>query len=289
MTDPVLVTGASSGLGLAIARELLGTGRRLVLTARGSSLWRFEAAGIRESDEVLVRALDVTDRDQRIAVVSEIDERFGGVDVLVNNAGLTYRSVVEHVSQEERLAQMDVNFLAPMHLVRLVLPSMRAKRRGRIVNISSVGGMMAMPTMSIYSASKWALEGMSEALWYEVRPWNVRVTLVEPGFIHSRSFENTRTTHDSQESIEHERDPYHAHYVNMAPFIERTMNLARATPERIARRVRRILEMERPPLRAPATADAHLFALMRRLLPRRLYHAVLYRMLPNVRNWGPGS
>ena len=286
-TAVTLVTGASTGLGLALARELLPTRRRLVLTARAPSLARFAAEGIVEDDRVLLRALDVTRAEEREAVVDEAERRFGGVDVLVNNAGVSFRSVVEHVHDDERLAQMDVNFLAPMELVRLVLPGMRERGRGRIVNVSSVGGMMAMPTMALYSASKWALEGATEALWYEVRPWNVHVTLVQPGFIHSGSFRNTRLTHDSALAAEDAHAPYHAHYVHMAPFIERLMELSRATPAAVARRVHRILRARRPPLRAPVTVDAHLFALMRRLLPRRLYHEVLYWNLPRIRGWGP--
>lgn len=282
-----LVTGASTGLGLALARELLPTRRRLVLTARADSLARFEAEGIVEDERVLLRALDVTSAREREAVVDEVERRFGRVDALVNNAGVSFRSVVEHVHDDERLAQMDVNFLAPMELVRLVLPGMRERRRGRIVNVSSVGGMMAMPTMALYSASKWALEGASEALWYEVRPWNVHVTLVQPGFIHSGSFRNTRLTHDSALSAGDAHAPYHAHYVHMAPFIERLMELSRATPTSVAKRIHRLLRVKRPPLRAPVTLDAHLFSCLRRALPRRLYHELLYWNLPRIRDWGP--
>ena len=277
MSDTVLVTGASTGLGLALARLLIEKGRhRLVLTARESSLPRFAAAGITESEDVWLRPLDVTDRGQRMRVVAEMDERLGGVDILVNNAGITFRSVVEHVNQAERLQQMDVNFLSPMHLMRLVLPAMRRKRRGRIINISSVGGMMAMPTMSIYSASKFALEGVSEALWYEVRPFGIHVTLVEPGFIHSPSFANTRYTLDSQTAMDQEQDPYHAHYEHMAPFIARTMDRSRATPERVAKTILKVIEARRPPLRVPATMDAHLFSLLRRpAAPQRVPRAPL--------------
>ena len=89
---------------------------------------------------------------------------------------------------------MDVNFRSPMELTRLVLPGMRAKRAGRIITVSSVGGMMAMPTMAAYSASKFALEGAHEALWYEVRPWGIRVSLVQPGFVHSDGFQKVRYT-----------------------------------------------------------------------------------------------
>jgi short-subunit dehydrogenase len=177
----VLITGASTGLGLATARAFIAAGGyRLLLTARERSMSRFADEGLRETDQVFLREMDVTSAEQRQSVTSEVEERWGGVDILVNNAGIAIRSVVEHVTDEERRTQMDINFLAPMELVRLVLPSMREKRSGRIINISSVGGMMAMPTMAVYSASKFALEGATEALFYEVRPWNIHVSLVQP-------------------------------------------------------------------------------------------------------------
>jgi hypothetical protein len=283
----VLVTGASTGLGLAIAREFLErTDFHLVLTARATSLPRFAAAGLGESERVWLRPLDVVVEEQREAVVAQIESRFGALDVLVNNAGISYRSVVEHVDPEDRRSQLEVNFVAPLELARRVLPGMRARRRGRIVSISSVGGMMAMPTMAVYSASKFALEGATEALWYEVRPFGVHVTLVQPGFIHSDGFTRVQTTRLSRWSSSHDDDPYHAHYANMEPFIARVMQRTRATPESVARTVRRVATMRSPPLRAPATWDARLFAQLRKWLPRSLYHRVLYAALPNVKSWG---
>jgi len=284
----VLLTGASSGLGLVIARQLLARGRyRLVLTARDSSLPRFAAAGVAESADVRLRALDVTHAAERRAVVAEADAEWGGVDVLINNAGVSYRAVVEHVNDAERLAQMDINFLGPMELARLVLPTMRAKRAGRILNISSVGGMMAMPTMAVYSASKFALEGATEALWYEVRPWNIHVSLIQPGFIHSESFRNVHFTELSRRAAEDASLAYAAHYRHMGSFIERMMRRVPATPERVARKVLKTMERRRPPLRVAATIDARLFGILRRILPRRLYHGLLYWNLPHVREWGP--
>jgi NAD(P)-dependent dehydrogenase (short-subunit alcohol dehydrogenase family) len=282
----VLVTGASTGLGLALARRLLATDHRLILTARPRSLPRFAEAGIVEDDRVHVRALDVTDATQRHAVVDEASDRWGGVDVLVNNAGVMYRAVLEHVSDAERVAQMDVNYLAPMDLIRLVLPRMREKRAGRILNVSSVGGMMAMPTMAVYSASKYALEGATEALYYEVRPWNIRVSLIQPGFIHSSAYQNVHFTVDSSHARDDVRAAYHAHYEHMGPFIARLMRLSRATPDKVAKTIVKTIRRRNPPLRVPATFDAHLFAWLRRLLSRRLYHWVLYRSLPEVRTWG---
>lgn len=282
----VFLTGASSGLGLALAHRLVRGPWRVVLSARAGSLDRLSQAGIAQSDRVEIVALDVTDAEQRRAAVARAIERFGRIDALVNNAGVAYRSVLEHVRDEERLAQMQVNFLAPMELVRLVLPAMRARRSGRIVNVSSVGGMMAMPTMAVYAASKFALEGASESLWYEVRPFGVFVTLLEPGFIHSTSFQNTVFTADSARSLRAADDPYHAHYEHMGPFVAKLMDWSRAGPDFVAGRVERALTMRSPPLRMSGTPDAFLFSMLRRMLPRRAYHTVLYRCLPNVSRWG---
>jgi len=282
----ILLTGASTGLGLAASKRLLETDHRLVLTAREGSLHRFAEAGIAESERVRLVALDVTSKQQRWSAVEQTMTAFGGVDALINNAGISYRSVAEHVTQRELLLQMSVNFHAPMEMIRLVLPHMRWQRWGRILNVSSVGGMMAMPTMGAYSASKWALEGMSEALWYEVKPWNIRVSLIEPGFINSGGFENVRFTGQSREGLSRVSDPYFTHYATMSAFIAKIMRRTLATSDSVGKTIVRTLERKHPPLRVPATLDAHLFALLRRLLPRRLYHAVLYRSLPGIRRWG---
>ena len=285
----VLITGASTGIGLATARALCGTGYRVILTARQSSLPRFASHAIEESEQVRIRPLDVTKEEEREAVLAEAERDWGGIDVLINNAGVSYRAVVEHVAEQERLAQMNVNFRSPMEMIRMVLPGMREKRAGRVITISSVGGMMAMPTMAAYSASKFALEGAHEALWYEVRPWDIRVTLVQPGFVDSDGFQKVRYTPESDRSEHELAEPYHEHYVNMGPFIARLMRMSKATPESVARVVIKTIRHRRPPLRVPATMDARVFAFLRRILPRSTYHWLLYRMLPNVHTWGPSG
>ncbi|HAV63100.1 MAG TPA: 3-oxoacyl-ACP reductase [Verrucomicrobiales bacterium] len=284
--EVVLLTGASTGLGLAISRELLRREFRLILTARSESMHRFSEAGIVENERVWLRPLNITHEAERRQVVAEADRHWGGVDVLINNAGVAFRAVVEHVEESQRRAQLDVNFRAPMELIRLVLPHMREVRGGRILNVSSVGGMMAMPTMAVYSASKFALEGMTESLWYEVRPWNIRVSLIQPGFIRSTSFQRTRYTDLSDAAQRTESDPYFPHYRHMSAFIARCMQRAGSTPEHVARVVMKTLDRRKPPLRVAGTMDAWLFDLVRRFLPRTLYHAILYRGLPRVNDWG---
>lgn len=283
----VLITGASTGLGLALAHRLLKHSRyRLVLTARDSSLARFEDEEIFESDRVLIRSLRVNTDQERREVIADVEKQWGGVDILINNAGVAYRSVVEHLEHHEIERQMEINFEAPLQLIRLVLPGMRQRRRGLIINVSSVSGMLAMPTMSPYSASKWALEGVTESLWYEVRPWNISVSLVQPGFIRSDSFQNTRLTEASKTAFDSSAEPYHQHYLQMDSLIAQFMRRAVATPESVAKKIHRVMKRGNPPLRVPVTIDAHLFYMMRRFFPRQVFHRLLYRSLPKIAKWG---
>ncbi len=283
----VLITGASAGIGLAIAQRLMSRKDLiLVLTARPSSLARFDDAGIEESDRVWLRPLEVTHEQNRIDLIAEIESELKGVDVLVNNAGITYRSVIEHVTEDELLHQMGVNFRGPIELARLVLPSMRAKKEGKILNVSSVGGMMAMPTMGAYSASKFAFEGASEALYYEVRPWNIQVSLLQLGFIRSDAFLKVPYTEHSRCASNNPHDAYFKHYDCMTSFIGSWMRRSLTSPEKVARRVERMIDRKRIPLRVKGTPDAVLFNLMRKTLPAPFYHWLLYHNLPCIRKWG---
>lgn len=286
----LLLTGASTGLGLALARKLIEeTAYRLVLTARHASLPRFAATGIVAGPRVRLIPLDVADAASRGAALAAIEGEWGGVDILVNNAGIATRAVTEHIANADIRQILAVNFLGPLELIRRVLPGMRERRRGRIITVSSVGGMMAMPTMAAYSASKFAIEGACESLWYEVRPWGIRVSLVEPGFINSDSFTHTLHTRRSARAVDDGDDPYHAHYEAMAGMIGRLMRRTWATPEHVASVIIRTIRAKDPRLRVRATPDALVFDYLRRWLPRTLYHRVLYAFLPNVRHWGAGG
>lgn len=281
----VLITGCGSGIGLALAHLFEKQNQyRVVVTARSKSLSILTKL-FQENDRFLIRELDVCDDHSRRHLVSEIIERWGCVDILVNNAGISFRSVVEHMSESDERLQMTTNYFGPMELIKLVIPSMRTKGRGKIINVSSVSGMLAMPTMASYSASKYALEGATESLWYEMRPFGVDVSLIQPGFIHSNSFQNVYYSDKSKTEESHE-GPYTEFYRSMAPFVEKLMGLSRSPPEKVAQLVLDVILTVRPPLWIPATFDAEFFYYLRRIFPRRLLSPFLFRCLPNVKKWG---
>jgi short-subunit dehydrogenase len=282
----ILVTGASSGIGLALARKLWrALDYRVIITARKTSCLRFSSEQFQNNERFLIRSLDVTIQREREYLISEINDRWGGVDILINNAGVSYRSVLEHMSEAEMQAQLATNFIGPIELIRLVLPGMRAREYGHVINISSVGGMMAMPTMSAYSSSKFALEGATESLWYELRPWNIRVTLMQPGFINSESFKKVALSSEARKSEYNTDDPYHRYYTNMTKFVERMMRISLTTPENVADRIIRVVRTRSSDLRIAVTTDAVIFGFLRRVIPRRIYHLLLYHCLPGITTW----
>lgn len=259
---------------------------QLVLTARASSLGRFQEAGLLPGARMWLRALDITDEEQRRRVVAEIERDLGGVDVLINNAGITYRTVAEYSTAAELTHQMAVNYEGPMALTALVLPSMRRRGRGRIIQISSAGGLVAMPTMGLYAASKFALEAASEAMYYELRPFGIQVSLVLPGFVRSTGYLNAIVGLPSRRATEDVADPYHAHFRHMDRMIYRLMRATRASPESIARRVLKLMRRRRAPLRVLATWDAALLWWFRRFAPQPVYVWMTYHLLPGIRSWG---
>ncbi len=174
-----LITGCSTGLGRHLAQAVLQHGHNVVVTARDAA--KVQDLVDAHADTGLALSLDVTDAAQVAAAVRQAEERFGGVDVLVNNAGYGYRAAVEEGDDAEVATLFATNFFGPVAMIKAVLPGMRAQRHGAIVNISSIGARISPPGSGYYSASKAALEGMSAALHKEVGPLGISVTVVEPG------------------------------------------------------------------------------------------------------------
>ena len=180
MSKPIwFITGASSGLGMACARYALEQGYAVVATARDASKLA-ELASL-APDRVLAHRLDVTAPGEAEAAVAAALARFGRIDVLINNAGYGIVGALEETPEAELRAQMETNFFGAARVARAVLPQMRTQRGGAIVNVSSLGGQLSFAGFSAYSASKFALEGLSEALAQEMAPFGVKVLIVEPG------------------------------------------------------------------------------------------------------------
>ncbi|MGO4490632.1 oxidoreductase [Arthrobacter sp. 2YAF22_2] len=174
-----LITGCSTGLGRALAQAVLARGHNAVVTARNVSTLQDIAAAF--PDTALALPLDVTDRDQISAAVQQARTRFGGVDVLVNNAGYGYRAAVEEADDADIRRLFDTNVFGAVDMIKAVLPDMRARKAGSILNISSIGARIKAAGSGYYSATKAALEGISGSLRNELQPLGIHVTVIEPG------------------------------------------------------------------------------------------------------------
>lgn len=197
-TEPPVwfITGCSSGFGLEMAKQVIERGYRTVVTARDLAKLRAYVA----SDQVLVLQLDVTQPGQVAAAVKAAEARFGGIDVLVNNAGIGYFAAIEEGDAAEVRKMFDVNVFGLTAMVQAVLPGMRRRRRGCIVNLSSLAGLRGMPALGQYNATKFAVEGLSDALRREIAPLGIQVMVVNPsGF---RTDWAGRSANESEHPIE---------------------------------------------------------------------------------------
>lgn len=180
MASPVwFITGCSSGFGEALAKRVLARGWRAVVTARDKT--RVEKLAFGAEDRALALDLDVTDAAQITSAAQAAEARFGRIDVLVNNAGYGYQAAVEEGDEDEIRAQFDANVFGLFAMTRAVLPGMRERRKGHVLNITSVAGIIGFPGSGYYAASKHAVEGWSDALAEEGRPLGIKVTCIEPG------------------------------------------------------------------------------------------------------------
>jgi NAD(P)-dependent dehydrogenase (short-subunit alcohol dehydrogenase family) len=170
------ITGCSTGFGRQIAKHVLELGYRVVVTSRNPD----DVRDLAELGEALVLKLDVTDKSQAEAAVKAAEDHFGGIDVLVNNAGIGYFAAVEESDEAEVRNMFDINVFGLCRMIHVALPGMRKRGKGFIVNLSSIGGLRSFPALGYYNSTKFAVEGVSEALWQEVEPLGIKVMLVEP-------------------------------------------------------------------------------------------------------------
>jgi NAD(P)-dependent dehydrogenase (short-subunit alcohol dehydrogenase family) len=241
------ITGASRGFGLEIARAALERGDAVVAAARDPQA---VIAALGEHEQLLAVALDVTVAAQAEAAVAAALTQFGQIDVLVNNAGRGLLGAIEETSEEEVRAVFAVNVDGLLTVTRAVLPSMRARRSGRIVNLSSVGGFAAWPGWGVYCATKFAVEGLSEALHAELLPFGVRVTIIEPG-----PFRTDFLDSSSLQRAAHTIEEYAASVGATREWADGTNHAQAGDPVKAAAAIIKVATSAEPPLRLQLGAD----------------------------------
>jgi NAD(P)-dependent dehydrogenase (short-subunit alcohol dehydrogenase family) len=241
------ITGASSGLGMAFARHAITQGYSVVATARTPA--RLAELVASATDQVLAQALDVTVPGDAERAVAAARSRFGRIDVLINNAGYGIVGALEETPEAEFRAQMETNFFGAVAMTRAVLPTMREQASGAIVNISSLGGQLSFGGFSAYSASKFALEGMSEALAQEVAPFGIKVLIVEPGAFRT-AFAGDALKHMPM------MDAYRDIVGGTRNFAHRMHGTQDGNPARAASAIDAVLRANVTPLRLQLGADA---------------------------------
>ncbi|MGO9490197.1 MAG: oxidoreductase [Solirubrobacteraceae bacterium] len=281
MAEPskaVLITGCSSGIGHATARRLLGAGWTVYATARRpESLADLEQAGAK------TLALDVTDEASMSAAVAAVAEAEGAVGVLINNAGYSQSGAIETVPMDAVRRQFETNVFGVVRLTQLVLAGMRAQRWGRIVNVGSMGGRLTFPGAGHYHASKHALEAISDALRFEVRPFGIDVVLLEPGLITTDFGEAAAGAMASVSSTVQE-GPYTGFNAAVGALTkgayEGPMRRLGGGPERVAAVIERVIGARRPPTRVTITPSAKLMIATHSLLSDRAWDAAMRRQFP---------
>lgn len=243
------ITGCSTGFGHELARLVLEQGDRAVLTARDPA--KLAALVESHAGRALALPLDVTDEAMIRQAIADAEAHFGRIDVLVNNAGYGYFSAIEEGEDEEIRRQFETNVFGLFSLTRHVLPGMRARRAGHVINVSSIGGLMAFAATGYYHASKHAVEGFSESLAAEVKPLGIHVTIVEPGRFRTdwagRSVIESKIIIDDYAETAGKRREQARAYSGTQP----------GDPVRGAAAIIRVVEADAPPLRLLLGSDAY--------------------------------
>ena len=275
----ILITGCSSGFGLLTAARLASRGHHVIATMRDlnkSGVLREEVS--KRGGQVDILPLDVTDKSTIKAAVTEIGAKHGNIDVLVNNAGYGLSGFFEDLTEEEIRHQMETNFFGVQNVTREVIPLMRTKRKGKIINISSIAGINASPAFSAYNASKWALEGFSESLRHEMKFFGIDVLLVEPGTYKTKIFyENARYA----KNFHNEESPYYEASLFLEKKVQNYVNDCFKDPEDVATLIEKLINAENPPFRNIPDIETRFIYRLRKCLPfgvfSRVYQNLLFR------------
>jgi NAD(P)-dependent dehydrogenase (short-subunit alcohol dehydrogenase family) len=242
------ITGAGRGMGVDIAQAALGAGHAVVATGRNT---KAVSDAVGEADDLLVVELDITKLAAAETAVQAAVERLARIDVLVNNAGNFYAGFFEELTPEQIERWLTTNLVGPMNVTRAVLPVMRRQRSGNIVTITSTAGIVGQEFCSAYAAAKFGVEGWMESLRFEVQPFGIHTTIVEPGFFRTELLEEESTAY-AELSI----DDYAERTAQTRPAWEAMSGKQGGDPAKLAKALVAVVDEEQPPLRWVAGADA---------------------------------
>lgn len=272
MSDPgaVLVTGCSTGIGRTTATRLADKGHRVYASARDlNDISDLTERGCR------ILHLDVTDEESMRTAVKVVEAEHGAVGALVNNAGYALEGVIEELAPDALRRQFETNVFGLVRLTQLVLPAMRERGRGRIVNVSSMGGRFTFPAGGAYHATKHAVEAISDALRFEVKPFGIDVSIIEPGLIRTE-FGRTALSNMDEPDLSPYASLNAAQRVQLHNAYEGAMaKLAGAGPSSVAKAIEHAITSDRPRTRYRITPSARVLIATRRLLPDRAWDAIL--------------
>ncbi len=273
----ILITGCSSGFGLLAAARLAASGHFVYATMRDvSKQQELVDESIKRGGQVLVRPLDVTKPSTIKPVIDEIIQHHQHIDVVINNAGFGLGGFFEDLSDEEIRAQMETNFFGVQHVTRAVIPYMRERRQGKIINISSIAGLCSSPSLSAYNASKWALEGFSESLYHEMALFNIKVVLIEPGSYPTKIFgDNSRYA----KNFDNPQSPYYQLSQTLRNFVKSKLHQSPKDPEDVAKLIERVVNLQHPQLRYISDAVSALRVLVGRIMPPAMYNYIFRKVI----------
>jgi NAD(P)-dependent dehydrogenase (short-subunit alcohol dehydrogenase family) len=262
MKKVILVTGISSGFGKETAALLAEEGHTVYGTVRKE---------VASNNKINILKMDLTDYESVKKTVAHILEKEGRIDVLINNAGMHTGGPIETLPIESAKLQMDTNFIGMVQLTREVLPVMRRQGKGLIINFSSIGGLMGLPFQGFYSASKFAIEGFSEALRMEIKQFGIKVVVINPGDFHTNNSANRRNFLAPTDNI----DPYHEQFEKSLSIIEKDETGGQG-PKVMAGKIKSIVDCNNPRQRyIVSTFEQKLAVVLKYILPSSLFRRIL--------------
>lgn len=270
MNKTVLITGASTGIGRETALYFAQKGWNVAATMRNPD----KETELQKNSNIQLFQLDVTSNESIKNTVKHVIQQFGKIDVLVNNAGFSVTGIFEGISNEDLKRQFDTNVFGLMQLTKEVLPHMRHQKSGCIINISSIAGKLALPLFSVYHATKFAVEGFSESLQYELRPFNIKVKLIEPGIIYTDFYERSMVLAKKDDVKE-----YEVIFKKVKKMMDTSSRLSGSKAIVVAKEIYKAAVSDNYRLRYPVGGGAVPFLIFRKILPGRLFRKVVYTLM----------